>query len=126
MLDSEISKNIIFSPWGHEDIQNDVAQPIWMPKHSKCLISQNDQNAPSQPRVDRRSKPLQNNTFHSFKSKPRFSKNFGNFDQVDSEFTLAGPKTLILIRPLEQVETNDIVKIIKFSVQRLFMGQNRN
>ena len=33
-----------------------------------------------------------------------------------------GPKTLILIQLPERVETNAIVKIIKFSFQRLFMG----
>ena len=39
---------------------------------------------------------------------------------------LVGPKTLILIWLLEQVETNAILKIIKFSFQRLFMGRNRS
>ena len=37
-----------------------------------------------------------------------------------------GPKTLILIQLLERVETNAIVKIIKFSFQRLFIGQNQS
>ena len=32
------------------------------------------------------------------------------------------PETLILIRPSKQVETNAIAKIIKFSVQQLFMS----
>ena len=74
-----------------------------------------------------RSKPSQNNTFDSFPSNLSFSEIFGNFDQillrVDSRRAL---KTLILIRSSEQVETNVIVKIIKFSIQRLFMGQNRS
>ena len=39
-----------------------------------------------------RSKPLQNNTFDSFKSNPSISENFSNFDQVDLEFTLTSPK----------------------------------
>ena len=56
------------------------------------FFSQNDQNAPSQPRVERRSKLLQNNTFHSFKSNSSFSEIFGNFDQVDLELTLASPR----------------------------------
>ncbi|XP_023883042.2 uncharacterized protein LOC111995357 [Quercus suber] len=32
------SKNIIFSPWGHKDIQNDVEQPIRTSKHPDCLF----------------------------------------------------------------------------------------
>ena len=35
-------------------------------------------------------------------------------------------ETLILIRPIERVETNAIVKIIKFSFQRLLMGKNQS
>ena len=77
-----------------------------------------------------RSKPSQNNTFHSLTSNPSFSKIFGNLDQVwpswpevDSRWAL---ETLILIRPLERVETNVIVEIIKLSIQRLFMGWNQS
>ena len=55
MPDLEKPKNIIFSPWGHENIYNGVAQPVWTPKRSKYLFSQNDQNAPSQPLVNQRS-----------------------------------------------------------------------
>jgi len=32
------SKNIIFSPWGRENIQNDAAQPIQTPEHSECIF----------------------------------------------------------------------------------------
>ena len=77
-----------------------------------------------------RLKPSKNNTFHSFTSSPSFSKVFGNFNQVWLSLTLSwfpiGLETLILIRPSERVETNVIAKIIKFSVQRLFMGRNRS
>ena len=41
---------------------------------------------------------------------------------VDPKLIWVGPKTLILIWPSEQVETNTIAKIIKFSFQGLFMG----
>ena len=74
-----------------------------------------------------KSKSPQNKTFHSFKSNKSFSEIFGNFNQVwlrvDSRQAL---ETLILIQESERVETNGIAKIIKFSVQRLFMGQNQS
>ena len=38
MSDPKKSKNVIFSSWGCENIQNDVAQPIRTPKHPKCLF----------------------------------------------------------------------------------------
>ena len=38
VLGLEKSKNIIFSPWSREDIQNDVAQPVWASEHLKCLF----------------------------------------------------------------------------------------
>ena len=31
-------KNIIFSPWDRENIQNDIAQPVRTPEHSKYLF----------------------------------------------------------------------------------------
>ena len=37
--DLEKYKNIIFSPWGHKNIQNDVAQPARTLKPLKCLFS---------------------------------------------------------------------------------------
>ena len=36
--DPKKSKNIIFSPWGYEDIQNDMAQPVQVSEHPKCLF----------------------------------------------------------------------------------------
>ena len=33
--DFEKPKNIIFSPWGRENTENDVAQPIQTPEHPK-------------------------------------------------------------------------------------------
>ena len=35
---SKNPKNIIFSPWDHKNIQNDVAQPVWIAEHPKCLF----------------------------------------------------------------------------------------
>ena len=77
-----------------------------------------------------RSKSSQNNTFYSFSSNLNFSEVFvtlTKFDlvwpEVDSWWA---PKILILIRPSERVETNIIVNIIKFSIQRLFMGRNQS
>ena len=71
-----------------------------------------------------KSKSSQNNIFHSFTSNLSFSETFGKFDQiwpgVDFQRAL---ETLILIQPSERVETNVIAKIIKFSIQKLFMGQ---
>ena len=85
---------------------------------------------PRLPGSQTRSKFPQNITFHSFTSNPNFSEIFGNFDQVWLSLTwswlLMCWEILILIRPSEQVETNAIWKIIKFSFQRLFMGQNRS
>ena len=66
-----------------------------------------------------RSKSLQNN-IHGFISNPISLEIFSTFD---SQWAL---ETQILIRMLEWFETNSIAKIIKFSFQRLFMGQNRS
>jgi len=38
MPDPKKSKNIIFSPWGSENIQNIVAQPVRTPELPKCLF----------------------------------------------------------------------------------------
>ena len=38
MQDLEKSQNIIFSPWGRKNIQNDMAQPIQALGHPKCLF----------------------------------------------------------------------------------------
>ena len=35
VLDPKKSKKFIFSPWGFENIQNDVAQPVRTPKRPK-------------------------------------------------------------------------------------------
>ena len=35
-LDPENFKNMIFSPWGCENIYIDVAQPVRASEHSKC------------------------------------------------------------------------------------------
>ena len=121
------SKNIIFLPMGPR------GHPEW------CDATRSDAGVPEVPFSTKmtkmplvnlgltegqmRSKPSQNNTFHSFALNLSFSEIFGNFDQVDSRRAL---ETIILIWPLERVENNIIVKIIKFSIQWLFMGQNRN
>ena len=70
-----------------------------------------------------RSKSSQKNIVHGFISNLSSSEIFGNFDQV---WLPIGLETLILIWSLERVETNVIAKIIKFLVQRLFMGWNRS
>ena len=74
------------------------------------------------------SKSSQNNNFHDFLSNPSFSEIFGYFDQVWLSLTRSwsrvGWKTLILIQPSKWVRTKVIMKIIKFSFQRLFMGWN--
>ena len=36
--DPKKSKNVIFSPWGHKNIHNDVVQPVQTPEHPKCLF----------------------------------------------------------------------------------------
>ena len=38
MQDPEKSKNVIFSPQGRENIQNDVMQPVQTLEHPKCLF----------------------------------------------------------------------------------------
>ena len=38
VLDLEKPKNIIFSPWGHENIYSGVVQPVWTSEHLKCLF----------------------------------------------------------------------------------------
>ena len=38
VLNLEKYKLIIFSAWGHENIQNDVAQPVRTLEHPKCLF----------------------------------------------------------------------------------------
>ena len=35
MPDPKKTKIVIFSPWGREKIQNDVAQPVQTPEHPK-------------------------------------------------------------------------------------------
>ena len=73
---------------------------------------------------------LKKNVFQNFTSNSSFSKIFSSFDWVWPSLTRSrprvGPKTLILIRQSNRVETNTIVKIIEFSFQWLFMGQNRS
>ena len=70
-----------------------------------------------------RSKSSQNNIFHGFISNLKSSKIFSNFDQVWLEFNSRWAlETLIFIWSSKQVETNAIVKIIKFPFQWLFMG----
>ena len=69
-----------------------------------------------------KSKSPQNSTFHSFTSNPRFLEIFGDFWQVWPE--VDSQRAPNFVRPSKWVETNVILKIIKFSVQRLFISQN--
>ena len=39
MLNPKKPKNIIFSPWGHENIYNGMTQPVWTLEHSKYIFS---------------------------------------------------------------------------------------
>ena len=70
MLDPEKSKNIFFSPWGRENIQNDVVQPVQTSEHPKCLFLAKMTKMPLvNPRFDRMSnevKALTNFFFHGF------------------------------------------------------------
>ena len=88
------------------------------------------QNALSQPRVDQKSKLVKITPkphFSCFYIKPEL---FGDFRHLWPSLTWRwlkrAPEILILIRLSKQVETNAIEKIIKFSFQPLFMGQNRS
>ena len=75
----------------------------------------------------KKSKSPQNITFHSFTSNPSSSDIFTNFDQIwPGVYSWWALETIILIWPLEQIETNAIAKIIKFSFQRLFIGWNQS
>ena len=93
-----------------------------------ALFSSNDQNAPSQPKVDRRSnkvKILKKKHFSWFFIKPELFRDFWQLlPSLTRSWSRVGPKALILIKPSEWAETNAITKIIKFSFQWLFMGWN--
>ena len=79
----EKPKNFIFSLWGRENIQNDVVQPVRTPEHLKCLFWP---KCPSSTldltKGQMRSKPSQNNIFHSFTPNLSFSEIYDNFEQV--------------------------------------------
>ena len=53
---SRNSKNIIFSLKDHGNIYIIILQPIWDQSTQNAILCQNDQNAPSQPKVDQMSK----------------------------------------------------------------------
>ena len=78
--DPEKSRNIIFSPWGHENIQNSVAWPVQALEHLKCLFKLKWPKCPWSALAFH--KLSQNNVFHSFTPNPSFSKIFNKFDQV--------------------------------------------
>ena len=86
MLDPEKSKNIIFSPWGRENIQNSVVRPVRASEHLKCLFQLKWPKCPwlalGLTKGQTRSKLSQNNVFHSFTPNSSFSNIFNNFDQV--------------------------------------------
>ena len=71
------------------------------------------------------SKSSQNNNFHDFFIKPELLRNFWLlWPSLTRSWSRVGWKTLILIQPSKWVRTKVIMKIIKFSFQRLFMGWN--
>ena len=84
---------------------------------SSCF-SQNDQNTPGQPWVDRKSnkvKILTKQKFSWFYIKPELFRDFQQFwPSLTQSWLLAGPKTLILIQLSKRVEHNATAKIIKF------------
>ena len=77
-------KNIIFSPWGCENIQNDMAQLIRASKHPKCLFQLEWPKCPwstlGWTKGQTRSKLSQNNIFRNFTSNPSSTENFYKFD----------------------------------------------
>ena len=93
-----------------------------------AISSQIDQNAPSQPWVDQKSKLCQNHpkkTFSCFYIKPELLDDFHQrWPSLIQGWLSRTPETLILIWPLEQVGSSSIVKNIKFSFHQLFMGRN--
>ena len=97
---------------------------IGAPKmHFSTQITKMPQSTLGWPKVKQGQNPRKKNIVHGFISNLSSSEIFGNFDQV---WLPIGLETLILIWSLERVETNVIAKIIKFLVQKLFMGWNRS
>ena len=94
-------------------------------RHQSTRSAFFSQNAPSQPWVWSKVKRDQNpykTTLFMVLHQTRASRTF--LASLTWSWSWVGPKTLILIQLLEQIETNAIAKIIKFSFQWLFMGQN--
>ena len=94
-------------------------------RHQSTRSAFFSQNAPSQPwvwsKVKRDQNPYKTKLFmvlHQTRASRRF------LTSLTRSQSWMGLKILILIQLLERVETNVIVKIIKFSFQWLFMGQN--
>ena len=94
------------------------------------ILGQIDQDAPGQPWVDRKSKlvkiiPKQH--FSCFYIKLGLTKNFCQLQpSLTRSWLSRALETLILIRPLEWVETSVNTNIIESNFQWLFMGQNRS
>ena len=79
------SKNNIFSPWGHEDIQNDMAQSFGRQSTRSTFLAKMTKMPLVNLRLTEnqtRSKPSQNNTFHNFTSSLRFLATLTKFDRV--------------------------------------------
>ena len=81
-----------------------------------AILGQNDQNAPSQPRVEWRSKLFKttpNNIFHVFTSHLRLSKIFVNFDEVWLEInSQRWPKTQFWFDPQNELKPTPLWRIL--------------
>ena len=94
----EKPKNIIFSPWGHENISNGVAQLVQTLDCSKCIFQPKWPKWPWSTFGWLKVKILTKEHFHGFISNPSSSDIFSNFDQVWPRFDFWwAPEIIILI-----------------------------
>ena len=96
VLDLEKPKNIIFSPWGHENIYSGVVQPVWTPEHLKCLFQPKWPKCPLStfgwPKVKHALNPHKT-TFFTILDQTRAPQRFlATLTKFDPELTLGGPQ----------------------------------
>ena len=115
-------------PWEHQERRGITRLDTGAPK-VHFLVKMTKMSMVG-PRVNQRSNEVQTPAkqhFSQFYFKLEILEDFKLLWLVWPKFNPGwAPKTLILIQPLERVETNVIVKIINLSFQRLFMGRNRS
>ena len=96
MLDSKKSKNIVFSLWGlweHPKLYGPTPSDTRVPKvHFSAKMTKMPLVNLRLTEGQMKSKPSQNNIFHSFTSNLSFSEIFNNFDQIWPGVDLGGPK----------------------------------